>query len=157
MADLRSMDDASLLAAEERIDEAWRAFFDRYKDPVFDYFAALHVPRQDAADLVQDTFFAAFRSRRSYRPEKATALTWLLGIAEKKLADRGRRFGRQEKMMRDLQLERIPLTQRDVLNFDDGEDYDEIAQAQGTSKATARKRLSRTLSALRRRLREDEE
>jgi DNA-directed RNA polymerase specialized sigma24 family protein len=36
---------------------------------------------EDVADLVVDTFLAAFRAAGRYRAETATAAPWLLGIA----------------------------------------------------------------------------
>lgn len=57
-------------------------------------FCARFVPRDDAADLTQEVYLRAFRSRRHYRGE-APVRAWLLGIARAVVADHLRRRARR--------------------------------------------------------------
>jgi RNA polymerase sigma-70 factor (ECF subfamily) len=185
MADLRSMDDASLLAAEEHVGEAFRVFFERHRDAIRGYFMRRAVPPQEAADLIQDVFLAAFTSRRTYRASKGSPRQWLFGIAGNKYADRARQHAQDERMIRTLEHQRIPLTDADRLEFADAvaeepalqalarlpedqrnalraryieeQDYESIAEREGISQSAARKRTSRARQIMRRLLRGDEE
>ena len=55
---------------------------------------------EDVADLVADTFLAAFRAAGRYRAETATATPWLLGIAARAASNQQRRLARWLRVSR---------------------------------------------------------
>jgi RNA polymerase sigma-70 factor (ECF subfamily) len=133
-----------------------------------------------AADLTAETFAAALVSRERYRPELGAPSTWLYGIAAHKLGDWRRRGHAEDHARRRLGIERPPLSEDDVAELArladevtvvelleelpsdqrtavrarllDERSYDDIALAEGVSKAAIRKRVSRGLAGLRQRV-----
>jgi RNA polymerase sigma-70 factor (ECF subfamily) len=132
-----------------------------------------------AADLAAEVFASALGARDRYRPELGTVRQWLLGIAAHKAADavrRGRverraqqRLGMGHILWTDDDLERVERIGRaaapelmDALPGDqrqavqarvlDELDYGEIARQTGASEQVVRKRVSRGLATMRRRL-----
>lgn len=59
---------------------AWLKLVKRYEKLVFNYALRMVSNQDDALDLMQDTFFAVFRSLASFRGESAFK-SWLLKIA----------------------------------------------------------------------------
>lgn len=53
---------------------------DSYEKPIYNLIYRLLSDREEAADLTQETFIAAYRSRESFRGE-STVYTWLYRIA----------------------------------------------------------------------------
>ena len=74
-----------------------RAAFDAFSGAVYAYGRRLLPTNEDAEDLVQQVFVSAWRSRQRYDPERASLLTWLLGIARNKAIDRLRRLQREQR------------------------------------------------------------
>ena len=74
-----------------------RAAFDICGGAVLAYGQRLLPSNEDAEDLVQQVFVAAWRQRRRYDPERASLLSWLLGIARFKAIDRLRRLERERR------------------------------------------------------------
>jgi RNA polymerase sigma factor (sigma-70 family) len=133
-----------------------------------------------AADLTAETFAAALASRRRYRPDRGAPSTWLFAIASRKLADWHRRGYAEDRARRRLGMERIELSDDDVLalerlgdevnlidmvdelpteqgaavraRFVHERSYGDIAEAAGVSEAAVRQRVSRGLAGLRRRI-----
>ncbi len=71
--------------------ESW---VDRYGDCLYRY-AILRLRAPDlAADVVQDTFLEALRSRHSFAG-RSTEQTWLIGILRHKIIDQLRKSGRE--------------------------------------------------------------
>jgi RNA polymerase sigma factor (sigma-70 family) len=132
-----------------------------------------------AADLAAEVFASALVARDRYRSELGTVRQWLLGIAAHKAADavrRGRverraqqRLGMAQILWTDDDLERVERIGRaaapelmDALPGDqrravqarvlDELDYGEIARRTGASEQVVRKRVSRGLATMRRRL-----
>jgi RNA polymerase sigma-70 factor (ECF subfamily) len=70
-----------------------------------------------AADLTAETFAAALVSRGRYRPEMGAPTTWLYGIAANKLKDWRRRGYAEDRARRRLRIERPPLSDDDVAEF----------------------------------------
>ena len=132
-----------------------------------------------AADLAAEVFASALVARDRYRSELGTVRQWLLGIAAHKAADavrRGRverraqqRLGMGQILWTDDDLERVERIGRaaapelmDALPGDqrravqarvlDELDYGEIARRTGASEQVVRKRVSRGLATMRRRL-----
>lgn len=181
--DLSRLEDAALLGADERPDAAFAVFYRRHVDVVLRFCSRRRLSAAEAADLTAETFAAALLARRRYRPQDGEARSWLLGIAAHKLADRARRWSRDEDARRRLTLERIPLTAADLEDYEtltygraeraldalpDGQreavrarvveeqDYPVIAQRLGLSESAARRRVSRGIARLHNRLREDQ-
>jgi RNA polymerase sigma-70 factor, ECF subfamily len=67
---------------------------DRYGDALFRYVGARVSNREVAEDLVQETFLAAFRQRKSF-DGKSTLGTWMLSILRHKIIDHYRKSHRQ--------------------------------------------------------------
>ena len=156
--------DAALIEAWRRGDEAAAAeLVRRHTQPVARFLAAAGA-RDDLDDLVQETFFRAFRRIGSFRGT-ASFRTWLMAIGSNALKDLQRR-GRKRTVLsledRDVPdesadpheravegepLERLeksvaqlPPMQRDVflMRAQQGADYEEIATALETSVGAAR-------------------
>ena len=74
--------DQELLAATAAGDgEAFAVFWRRHTSVVMAFGIQRCASSEDVADLVADTFLAAFRAAGRYRAQTATAVPWLLGIA----------------------------------------------------------------------------
>ena len=75
-------------------DPAVRTAYDRYGSMVYT-FCRRTVGHDDATELAQDVFVAAWRSQRSYDPNRGGLGGWLMAIARNKAIDHLRREGRQ--------------------------------------------------------------
>lgn len=156
--------DAALVAAYRRGDQrAATELVGRHAGPVGRYLYASGAPPGDVDDLVQDTFFRAFRGLDGWRGE-ASFRSWLCTIGGNLLRDDfRRRKGRQilaledrdvpdradphadlvaaeaEQRIRDG-LATLPRLQREVFlrRAQQGGDYEEIAAALGTTPGAAR-------------------
>ncbi len=151
--------------------EAWRGgdeaaateLVRRHAQAVARYLSAAGAG-EDVDDLVQETFFRAFRKLDGYRGP-ASFRTWLIAIGSNALKDLGRRVARrpvvaledrdlvdegsdphEATMVRDLEqrvqqaVAGLPPMQRDVflLRAQQGMDYGDIAEALETSAGAAR-------------------
>lgn len=67
--------------------EAFRVLVDRYSDRLFRFCRARLGDDADAEDAVQDVFVRAFRSLRSYDPDRSWA-SWLFAIAANRVKSR---------------------------------------------------------------------
>lgn len=132
-------------------------------------------------DLVAETFARALERREQFDPQRGTVVGWLLGIArhllleaarQGRVADASRRrLGMERIVVEDEQFEqieresvselerslsRLPLEQREAIERRvlEEEPYALIAAQIGCSEQVVRKRVSRGLAALRRRLKE---
>jgi RNA polymerase sigma-70 factor (ECF subfamily) len=132
-------------------------------------------------DLVAETFARALERREQFDPQRGTAVGWLLGIAHHllleavrkgRVADASRhRLGMERIVVADEQLEMIerestselerslmalPEDQREAIERRvlEEEPYAAIAARIGCSEQVVRKRVSRGLATLKRRLRE---
>lgn len=75
-----------------------RAAFDTFGGSVYAFGRRVLPTNEDAEDLVQQVFVAAWRSRARYDPERAGLLTWLLGIARYRAMDRLRGIQREQRV-----------------------------------------------------------
>lgn len=132
-------------------------------------------------DLVAETFARALAHREQFDPQRGTAVGWLLGIArhllleavrQGRVADASRRRLRMERVVvdddelelierdsgSDIQrsLLQLPAEQREAIERRvlEEEPYAAIAARIGCSEQVVRKRVSRGLAALRRRMKE---
>jgi RNA polymerase sigma factor (sigma-70 family) len=170
--------DEALLAGTDPA--GFEEFYARHVDMLLGFFSRRTRNADMAADLTAETFAAALQSRRRYRPQSGAAVAWLYGIAKKKLADAQRRGYAERKACRRLGMERIELTDADIARIDALGDsttasallevlgpeqraavrahvvhersYADIAAAEHVSEAVVRKRVSRGLATVRRRM-----
>jgi len=141
---------------------------ERYEREIFAYALRLSADRDEADDLFQDTFLAAFRGWPP--PRRGNERAWLYRIATNKAIDRGRR-ARPKVKLEDVELvapERDPATSLDiaravellapgqraafVLRQVQGLSYAEIAETLGCSQEAARARVSEATKTVRRRI-----
>ena len=156
--------DAALVAAYRAGDErAATELVQRHLGAVGRFLYASGAGRSDVEDLVQETFFRAFRKVDSWRGDAAFR-SWLFTIAGNLLRDDYRkRKGRQMLSIEDRDLpdhsdpeadlvaseaaervreglSRLPRLQREVflLRSQEGREYDDIAATLGTTPGAAR-------------------
>ena len=169
--------DEDLLGARDAA--SFEAFYLRHVDTLLGFFARRTGDPELAADLTSETFAAALAHRRRYRPASGAATAWLFGIASNKLADAQRKGYAERRMCRRLGMERIALGEDDVARIAllgessagtlleglaepqraavqahvvDERGYGEIARELHTTEAVVRKRVSRGLANVRRRM-----
>jgi RNA polymerase sigma-70 factor (ECF subfamily) len=97
MSDLQSESDARRVAAEARDRVRFEEEALELADQVYRVARRLVGSREEAEDLVQETYARAFRSWRSYRPG-TNLRAWLLRILTNLNIDRGRREQRAPDM-----------------------------------------------------------
>ncbi len=172
--------DAELLRASGSDPDAFRELYDRYSERLCRYFARRTGSGDSALELTAETFSRVWVMRERFEDQRDGSLApWLFGIARNVLlmsVRRGEverrtaaRLGVLERLDieapgatpepgwaegADELLDTLPLSQRDALRLRiiDELDYDEVAEALGTSRSAARVRVHRGLAALRRRL-----
>jgi RNA polymerase sigma-70 factor (ECF subfamily) len=170
--------DEQLLVARDAA--SFELFYARHVDAMLGFFARRTFDAELAADLCAETFAAALASRRRFRPGGPPARAWLFGIGAKKLADAQRRGYADMRARRRLGMERIELSDQDIVRIErlgegdetralmeqlpaeqrsaitahviDERPYGEIAGELHTSEAVVRKRVSRGLATMRRRI-----
>ncbi|HEY4280859.1 MAG TPA: RNA polymerase sigma factor [Conexibacter sp.] len=111
------MDDRSdeeLLTATAREPAAFGVFYLRYADAVLAFFAVRTRQPDVAADLAAETFAAALRSARRYRPQREPAAAWLFTIARNKFVDAVRRGVVADRARRQLSMEPLLVTDDDL-------------------------------------------
>lgn len=175
--------DHELLAAVRSGDAAaFGIFFERYQAVVLAYLVRRTRGRDVAADLAGEVFARALLAvHRDRGPQDASAGGWLLTMARNALIDSVRRGRVEERARRELGVERLALTDRDLERIDahtddldrvvglvaqlpagqraalkarivDERDYDDIAADLGCSDLVVRQRVSRALRSLRAKL-----
>jgi RNA polymerase sigma factor (sigma-70 family) len=176
-----SQTDAALLRATPADPEAFAAFYRRHERAVLGYFMHWCRDPELAADLMAETFAAAFESVGRYRPELGEATAWLFGIGRHVLlrsVRRGRvenetrrRLGMSVLVLDDDALERVEaIASRDgsaVAALDglsavlrdavagrviEEREYRDLAQGLQCSESVVRQRVCRGLARLRDRL-----
>jgi RNA polymerase sigma factor (sigma-70 family) len=181
---LDACSDAVLLAGTRANPDAFAAFYRRYERLILGYLLRRTRNPEVAADLTAEVFASALRAASRYRPESPNAVGWLLTIAERTLLSsvrRGRveararrRLGIGEALVfsgEDLErieslasldghtlalLDGLPADQREAVRARilNERSYQDIAGELQTSELVIRKRVSRGLSTLKRRLEE---
>jgi len=61
--------------------------YDQYHVQIYRYLYAHLKHEHDAADLMQQVFFQAWKQRQTYEPGRGSVATWLLSIAHHRLVD----------------------------------------------------------------------
>jgi len=163
-ADPVAAPDAALIAAWRGGDEQAAAeLVRRHARALARFLAAAGAPESDLDDLVQETFIRAFRGVERFRGQSQFR-TWLLTIGGNVVKDAARRWRRVRMvpLVEDLRapdgdpheravaaevedrlaqgLRQLPRMQREVflLRAQQGLEYEDIAQALGTSPGAAR-------------------
>lgn len=160
-------------AAETRC----REWYEAYGRAIYSYLR-FHVPSADQAeDLTADVFLRAIRAADRFDPVRASARTWLLGIARNALTDHLRRERRrrqvpigelydlrceapspEERLLWEEEVARLLLAVRGLapadrevigLRYGSGLSTAELAAILGVREAAARTRLWRALARLR--------
>ena len=175
----RLRSDADLLRAARRDADAFCELYQRYRERIFGYFRSRAGDEDTAIELSAETFSRAWVMRERFEDEREGSVApWLFGIARNVLLMSVRRGALERRVAIELGvlgrlelqgsrvpesrwtegadelLDSLPLSQRDALRLRiiDELDYDEVAEALGTSRETARVRVHRGLTGLRRRL-----
>lgn len=164
----------------QRDADSFEVFYYRYFERLLAFFSRRTQDAELAADLTAETFAAALAARRRYRRRGGRADSWLFAIAYHKLADAQRRGCAEDRARRRLGIERIELTDDDIARIErlgrqdsvaalvrdlpadqrqaiqayviEERPYGEIAVEFDISEAVVRKRVSRGLAAIRKRL-----
>jgi RNA polymerase sigma-70 factor (ECF subfamily) len=172
--------DEELLAQARRDALAFGEFYARHERAVFRYFYRRTANVELAADLSAECFAAALIGCERFRPGDAPAVAWLFGIARNVLGRSAQRRrvesrARERLAMPPLVLEddtlaalerihagqllddtlaHLPQDQRAAVlaRIVDEREYEDIARELEVSEAVVRKRVSRGLDALRRRV-----
>jgi RNA polymerase sigma-70 factor (ECF subfamily) len=175
-------DDDQLLALTSSDPEAFGEFYRRHERAIIGYFLRRTGDPELTADLTAETFAAALEAADRYVPQDRPAVTWLFGIARHKLLrslDRRRveasarrrlkleplelgddllreieRVGADERVR--VLLDQLPIDQAVAVQGRVVEEipYGDLAGQLRCSEAVVRKRVSRGLMSLRRRLKE---
>lgn len=174
-------DDAQLLRASRSDLDAFAELYDRYAARLLDYFARRTASEDTALELCAETLSRAWVARERFEDRhEGSAAPWLYGIARNVLLMSIRRgaverataarLGVLERLDlagavaaapesgwaegTDELLESLPPSLRSAIRLRvvDELDYDEVADALGTTESAARVRVHRGLAALRKRL-----
>jgi RNA polymerase sigma-70 factor (ECF subfamily) len=92
--------------------------YERWVEPLFAYFIRRVFDREVAADLLAETFAAAYESRGRYRDVGRPGGAWLHGIAANKLARFIRRREVEMRAARRLGLERPEIDPESIARLD---------------------------------------
>ena len=91
-------EDAALIRRMVEADEtALGALYDRWVGSLYSLVLHLLQDRDEAEDVVEETFWQAWRKADSYEPAKGAVSTWLLTIGRRKALDRIRARKRQRE------------------------------------------------------------
>jgi RNA polymerase sigma-70 factor (ECF subfamily) len=158
-------DETLILEFQRGSRDAFEELFARYREPIYGFFRRRLPHRQRAEDLTQETFLAVIRATARYEP-RASARTYLYGIAFKLVAAERRSLARQgpapppaEPATRDAPdaalwvreaLARLDPSEREILMLREYEQlsYAEIADLLRLPLNTVRTRLFRARLAL---------
>lgn len=93
------------LGAEAK-SRAIRELYERFNRPIYNYFANQQFLPEECRDLVQETFFRAFRAAERFRGD-AEATTWLWGIAKNVWLEAERSRRRLKRAAEEVSLETL--------------------------------------------------
>jgi RNA polymerase sigma-70 factor (ECF subfamily) len=153
--------------------EAFAALVSRHQKPLLNFFRRLGAYRDEAEDLVQDTFLRVFRHRYKYEP-RAKFTTFLYALARNAWADAQRKMKRwpsngnekivdkadsredaqtETELKMDIQaaIDRLPeeLRLTVILSVYQGMKYKEIAEVLNMPEGTVKSRMFYALRKLR--------
>jgi RNA polymerase sigma-70 factor (ECF subfamily) len=177
----RTRTDIELLAAPPADVDSFAEFYRRHERPVLGFFMHWCRSGELAADLMAETFAAAFESRSRYRADLGEPRAWLFGIARHVLLRSVRRGRVEDEIRRRLGIARLVIDDdalervealasqtdaavdalgglsealRDAVvgRVLDEREYRELAQALECSESVVRQRVTRGLARIRNRL-----
>src|SRR5436190_13574189 len=90
-----------VMAAGDR--DAFARFYDRYAPLVFPFVLRIVRDRADAADVLQDVFWEAWRGAAAYDSARGTPEAWIITRARTRAIDRVRAVRRSEEHTSELQ------------------------------------------------------
>jgi RNA polymerase sigma-70 factor (ECF subfamily) len=113
--DPQRLADEDLMVRAQRGDpRAFEVIFDRHGGPAFSLAYRMCGSRQQAEDIVQDTFLSLWRQGATYRPARGSVRSWVLATVRHKAIDAFRhqsaKSGRD--VCDDAAAERMPGSQR---------------------------------------------
>ncbi|MCO8275081.1 sigma-70 family RNA polymerase sigma factor [Actinoplanes sp. TRM 88003] len=172
-----SSDDELAEQLRDGDEKALRTAYERHGGAVLHLAQRLLGNRADAEDVTQLTFVAAWKGRDGYDPGRGTMLSWLLGIARRKVVDRLRSAARDDRVAESVraqlappdgretpervvdrlliadELSRLPEEQRRTLElaFFDDLTHPQIAAVTGLPLGTVKSHIRRGMANLRRR------
>jgi RNA polymerase sigma-70 factor (ECF subfamily) len=149
----------------------FRAIVDRHQQSIFRFASRLLVNWEEAEDVTQDTFLAAFANLSSYDSSRAAFSTWLFTIARNRCLNllKQRRpialaepdsigdvaladpiVSRELSQQLDRALAALPVEQRSAFVLAEIEElpYAEIARIERTSLGTVKSRIHRARQRL---------
>ncbi|WP_433797190.1 RNA polymerase sigma factor [Actinoplanes sp. CA-252034] len=95
-------------------EKALRTAYERHGAAVLYLAQRLLGNRADAEDVTQVTFVAAWTGRDGYDPQRGTLLSWLLGIARRKVVDRLRSAAREDRTTETVRTQLPPADERET-------------------------------------------
>ena len=165
-------------------DEALRALYKEHGTLIYSYCHRVVGPNL-AADVTQEVFISAWRSRENYDSQRGTFAAWLMTIAKRRCVDALRRAGRRpefatdttdvgsepasedvvaveqvaDRMLLDEVIARLPSRARRAveLAFFEQLTHPEIAATTGSPLGTVKSDIRRALAAMRTQLGGDDE
>jgi RNA polymerase sigma factor (sigma-70 family) len=103
--------DEELILASREDPVAFRELYDRWAESILEYFVRRVFDVEVAADLMAETFAAAFESRAKFRDVGRPGGAWLYGIARRKLSHFYRHKRVEMDAARRLGMERADIDQ----------------------------------------------
>jgi RNA polymerase sigma factor (sigma-70 family) len=101
--------DEELILASREDPHAFRELYDRWAESILEYFVRRVFDVEIAADLMAETFAAAFESRAKFRDVGRPGGAWLYGIAKRKLSHFYRHRKVEMQAARRLGMERAEI------------------------------------------------
>ncbi len=117
--------DEELLLASREDPQAFRELYNRWAQPILEYFVRRVLDVEIAADLMAETFAAAYESRARFRDVGKPGGAWLYGIAMRKLSHFYRHRRVEMDAARRLGMERAPIDEESAAQIAALVDYDE--------------------------------
>jgi RNA polymerase sigma-70 factor (ECF subfamily) len=146
-------------------DWAFVKVYNQYAALIYRLSVSILNDRQDAEEVLQDTFEYAFRKIENFDPKKASFKTWLYQIAVSRCRNKRRRkwlptiqlnlSERQQTIWNALSDLSPKLRETAVLRYYDGLTYAEIGRVLSIPAKTAESRMRLAHKALRKILAED--
>jgi len=165
-------------------EEALRALYEEHGALIYSYCHRVVGPNL-AADVTQEVFISAWRSRENYDSKRGTFAAWLMTIAKRRCVDALRRSGRRpefatdttepgtepatedvvaveriaDRMLLDDVISQLPGRARKAveLAFFEQLTHPEIAATTGSPLGTVKSDIRRALAAMRKQLGGDDE